>query len=115
MWGSGSQLKAEIEAHWELGAPDNRDYHRTGDADCVSFYKLKGSKGALLYDIACAHERNSVCEKLAGESNINFHFQVSSTGRQGEYSAEVGLTIDPIDNDLSTAQFLFQPNSDWRH
>ena len=68
MWGSGSQLKAEIEAHWASDQPDNDFLGVDGGAHCVSLYKLVNSKGALLYDVPCSTSRHSVCEKLAGEN-----------------------------------------------
>ena len=100
VWGSGSQLKPEKWFHWGSSQPDNKYEGVNGAANCVSFYKLIKSKGATLWDVDCSSKRNTVCEKLAGKSMINFVDQRSSTGGQ-EYSTEVSLTID---NDLLSSK-----------
>ena len=70
MWGSGSQLKAEIEAHWATGQPDNKKGGVTVDGvDCVNL-SVK-SNSASLWDNPCSQKRHSVCEKLTGESLLS--------------------------------------------
>ena len=71
MWGSGSQLKAEIATHWGLDQPDNKHSGVDGVAHCVSLWKYVTKKGAELWDVDCSTKtRHSVCEKLEGESLI---------------------------------------------
>ena len=102
MWGSGSQLKDEIKAHWGPNQPDNKqeeiDGYITG-AHCVSLdlYKLENSKRAELLDIQCSKMRHSVCEKLSGESLLSIFINEGSSARgQGE-DLEVRLIAE---NDL---------------
>ena len=45
MWGSGSQLKAEIATHWGLDQPDNKHSGVDGVAHCVSLWKYVTKKG----------------------------------------------------------------------
>ena len=87
MWGSGSQLEPEIEAHWATGQPDNKKGGdpAVDDVDCVNL-SVKSNSASLLWDNLCSEKRHSVCEKLAGESLLSKIFTRSPR--------EVGLIAD---------------------